>query len=256
MPRIFVTSPWVPTSISGNIYFPLIPSVLVRNGYIFLPKLLPVISNIGISGRIVKNGCTYMLGMSGFKVSPSDSPINSNAAGVEVQSAIKPKAPSHRFRLPNLRRVGEPAILTADIHPPFKSSLDAKLRSAAMEQWVTKNIPPSIYSDPACEFGTNLLFKYMFAEGMWGISQEHLLCLGKASDGGKARLTERLVDGWGEVGKLWVERAGITSRDSGEVVPDYLTVVIYWASGDGMVPFKGRGKSSLFTSNLLATLTG
>jgi hypothetical protein len=109
-----------------------------------------------------------------------------------------------------------------------------------MIQWITENVTRSVGSEPAQDFGTSLLFKYLLVEGMWGISQEHLLCLGRAKDGGMTRLTERLVSGWEEVGRLWNERKKMV--DSGDTVSDSLTVVLYWANGDGMIPLKGRGK--------------
>ena len=221
-PRIFISSPWVPTSISGNLLFSLIPTALVRNSHLLLPKLLPAVSSMEISGRVVKSGWKGILGMSGFDVSSSSS-----------------DSPTARRKL---REDSQRSLPTADIHPPFESQSVAKLTSPSMVQWVTENVPRSVGSEPAQDVGPSLLFKYLVAEDTWGMSQEHLLCLGRANDGGMARLTERLVRGWEEVGKLWNEKKEMMNSDSGDAVPDSLTVVLYWANGDGMVPLKGRGK--------------
>jgi len=226
-PRIFISSPWVPTSISRNLLFPLIPTALVRNSHLFLPKLLPAVSSMAMPGRGIKSGWKGMLGMSGFDVS-SDSPTARR----------------------KLREDSQRSLPTADIHPPFDSQLAAKLRSPSMIQWITENVTRSVGSEPAQDFGTSLLFKYLLVEGMWGISQEHLLCLGRAKDGGMTRLTERLVSGWEEVGRLWNERKKMV--DSGDTVSDSLTVVLYWANGDGMIPLKGRA----WLDNLISSQCG
>jgi hypothetical protein len=67
------------------------------------------------------------------------------------------------------------------------------------------------------------LFDYWFAEGLWGMRQEQLLYLGKGNDRGMKKLTERMVDGWEDVGKLWEARNGV-GEGEGE---DKLVVVIY-----------------------------
>ena len=148
---------------------------------------------------------------------------------------------SHTARR-KLQEDSQRSLPTADIQPPFQSQLVTKLTSPSMVQWVTENVPHSVGSEPAQDIGPSLLFKYLVAEDTWGMSQEHLLCLERANDGGMARLTERLVRGWEEVGKLWNEKKEMMNSDSGDAVPDSLTVVLYWANGDGMVLLKGRGK--------------
>ena len=165
-----------------------------------------------------------MLGMSGFDVS---SPTVSNAAGVK------------------LRAKSQRSVPTADIHPPFKSQLDAKLRGSEMVRWVTENIPRrSVGLVAAQDFGMGRLFDCWCAEGLWGMSQEQLLCLGRANGLGVERLIERLVGGWEEVGKLWEGRKRRIESTEDENIPDKLSVVLYWANGDGMIPLKGRGEST------------
>lgn len=106
-----------------------------------------------------------------------------------------------------------------------------------MDAWVAENIPRSSFSRPVKGLGVELLFGYMFKEGLWGMSQEQLLCLGRANDGGMAKLEERLRDGWREVGQKWID-LDPKYKTSG----DKLVVVVYWANGDGMIPLKGRGE--------------
>jgi hypothetical protein len=175
------------------------------------------------SSRVLKKGWKGMLGMSGFDMSLSNPLAVSNKAGLK------------------LREDSQRSLPTADIHPPFRSQSDMKLTNPRMVEWVTENIPRSVGSKPAKDFSLDLVFDYMVTEGLWGWSQELLLCLGRANDGGMARLTERLISEWKEVGNLWGKRKDRIVGYGVEDIPDKLTVVLYWANGDGMIPLKGRG---------------
>jgi hypothetical protein len=79
-----------------------------------------------------------------------------------------------------------------------------------------------------------LIGKYMWAEEQQGISQEHLLCLGKGVQG----------NGTAKVGsREWIERATrelkLTAQQGREDMK--LNVHVWWGSGDGMVPRNARG---------------
>jgi hypothetical protein len=48
-PRVFMTSAWVPVSVSGQMGLNLIPSVLVSNFHNFLPTFVPLVNSFGAS---------------------------------------------------------------------------------------------------------------------------------------------------------------------------------------------------------------
>jgi hypothetical protein len=48
-PRVFMTSAWVPVSVSGQMGLNLIPSVLVSNFHNFLPRFIPLVNGVGAS---------------------------------------------------------------------------------------------------------------------------------------------------------------------------------------------------------------
>lgn len=174
------------------------------------------------------NGMDTISGFSGFgKTEPTEA--------VSAEKDRKTRAQSER------------SYPTADIHPPYTRSSTTKLRSPEMVQWVSTNVPSSIGRSPDRDFAIDLLFSYLFEEGIWGMSQEQLLCLGRANDGGTKTLVERLQGGWNNVGQLWVDRRTRMMQEREGLVDETaptLTVVTYWASGDFMIPLKGRGQSA------------
>lgn len=173
------------------------------------------------------NGMTTISGYSGFGKDEPD----------EARSAEKDK----KIKQQSIR-----SYPTANIHLPYTMFSKTKLCSPGMIQWVFKNVPSSIGRSSDEDPAIDLLFSYLFQEGIWGVSQEQLLSLGRANDGGMKTLVERLQGGWKNVGELWLDTRArmLQERDSSEdQMEKTLTVVTYWASGDFMIPLKGRGKS-------------
>lgn len=128
---------------------------------------------------------------------------------------------------------------TADIHPPFEMQSEVLLTSPRMQDWIADNCAVK-GKKPNLDMGLELVFTYMMEEGCWGLSQEHSLCLGGGNPEGEKGQVKELQAGWVDVGSLWKAKIG----DGGKGVGKPLRVVNYWASGDGLIPLKGRGMFS------------
>jgi hypothetical protein len=120
---------------------------------------------------------------------------------------------------------GGVSLLSAMSAPPLPESEPKHVAVGAPQRRLLKHQYPETYK---------LLLQYMWAEEQQGISQEHLLCLGKGVKG----------EGTTQVGSREWMRATIESfrplPTDGERPVRYW-VRVYWGAEDAMVPQDARG---------------
>ncbi|KAF7981802.1 hypothetical protein HWV62_31905 [Athelia sp. TMB] len=209
---MFLSSPWIPASVSGHKFFPFIPASLATAGHHVIPRVIGSVNWLSSMTDGVGDSLKSVLAISGVSIGapPSGTP----------ESKRKLDKAAKKEREASLR-----AHPTADIHPPFAPQSAVFLTSPRMRAWIAEHMGAKVSG----ELGPELVFTYMSAEGFWGMSQEHALCLGGGVPDGEKGLVRALQAGWEGVGTAW---QGQGSTD--------LMVANYWASGDGMIPLKGR----------------
>ncbi|KZP05949.1 hypothetical protein FIBSPDRAFT_966832 [Athelia psychrophila] len=219
---IFLSSPWIPASVSGSRLFALVPASIATAGHLFIPKLLGSVNWLSGMSDGMGDSLKSVLAISGISVGAR--PV------VTEQDQRKLDKANKKERAKSIR-----AHPTADIHPPFELQAEVLLGSPRMGAWIAEHGTEK-GKKPNLDLGQELLFSYMMEEGCWGFSQEHSLCLGGGDPEGERGLVKALQGGWEDVGLTWKAKM----MEAGEGEGKALLVVNYWACEDGLIPLKGR----------------
>lgn len=202
--RVLLSSPFVPTHLSGNLALAMLPASLVR----LTPKVAPTLGNaLQWSSSLWRDALSWSRGMA---PSFSAEDAESTKAGAkrreeQIQEASRKKHPGARF------------------HPPYEThfdlALDANLASETLHPGTGQRL----------RSGQRLLFDYLHAEKCHkGVTQDFLLCLGKVR-GMSSSETEQWIEE--KLAKLSM----LCHDDKCE-----LDVIILWNHDDCIIPHKGR----------------
>ena len=239
-PRLILSSPWVPTSISRSNLL-LLPPRLVRLNTTITPGLTKAVGAMGTSmGMVSSTGKHWLHWSAGIAKVSSTPNIHARIEGQDQQEDTTSKEETNPFF--NVYGT-EPPISPVTLH-------GQKVRSEARRKWSHCHfLPPheshlrysfddrSFPPDSSCahpatgkpfhlnvQTGSQLLIDYMLSEGYTGVTEDFLLSLGHAPELPNTALEQLIKDG---IRSLAGSRKGAD-------------VTIVWASGDKLVPARGR----------------
>lgn len=242
-PKLLMTSPWVPVSISKSALGFLPPALIRLNSSLPLNKLAMTVQ--GSLGVLTATGKSWVSWSSGaMKLSASedirshtaDRPGNSNSPPGDEDDDInpflsvvgtEPPASPKTRQGQKIRSQARQRHPDAHFLPPHEThyKYSTSARAFPANQWREESHPSS--GRPfklTTELGTQILFEFMAAEGTKGITEDFLLSLGHA-DGLPSTTLEDLL------------RRGV---DCLVRSPGGAQVTCVWAEGDRLIPAKGR----------------
>lgn len=233
--RCVFSSPFIPTSLSSSLTLSLLPKSLVA----LSPKVLPVVSRgLGWSTGLGEDILNVSKGLVSWKDADIDPELTQKQQrqereklerkNRETRQRSKQKSPGARF------------------HPPYSSHLKHALNAWKQPNMRREDIPRHPKTNRPLKSGGDLLFDYFLEEGSTtGMTEDYLLCLGKAPNLDNEALTR------------WMLRGLETSfQASMKVSGKPAELVVVWGADDFMIPRKGREylDSVLRSSKIASTI--
>ncbi|TKY86845.1 hypothetical protein EX895_004132 [Sporisorium graminicola] len=229
--RCVFSSPFVPTSLSSSWTLSLLPKSLVA----LSPKVLPVVSRtLGWSTGLGEDILDISKGLVSWKEADIDPSLSAEQQRFERERLEKK---NHEKREASKRKNPH-----ARFHPPYASHLKLGLDAWKQPDLRPEDRPRHPKTNRPLKTGADLLFDYVIEEGsLEGMTQDYLLCLGKAPN-----LDNEALSRW------MLSRLQSSFKASTRLSGKAVELVVLWGGDDFMIPRKGRDylDSVLKSSNL------
>lgn len=217
--RCVFSSPFIPTNLSSSLTLSLLPKGLVA----LSPRVLPVVSRaLGWSTGFGED----ILSVSKGLVSWKEADLESNLSQEQQRHELQKLEQKNR----EMRKRSQQKNPQARFHPPYTSHLNHGLDAWKRPGKPQEDEPRHPKTNRKLTSGGDLLFDYFIEEGsIAGMTEDYLLCLGKATGFDNEELTRLVLRGL----EAAFCASKSTSRESAELV-------VLWGSEDFMIPRKGR----------------
>ncbi|SNX82179.1 uncharacterized protein MEPE_00885 [Melanopsichium pennsylvanicum] len=217
--RCVFSSPFIPTSLSSSTALSLLPKGLVA----LAPKVFPGVSrSLSWSTRLGED----ILSVSRGLVSWKDAEMNPGLS--QEQQKLEREKLKKKNR--EVRERSKQKCPKARFHPPYESHLKLALDAWKQPDLTSDDWPLHPKTNRRLKSGGDLLFDYFTEEGsIAGMTEDYLLCLGKAPNLDNQALTQKVLRGLERSFQASVSVSGKPAE-----------LVVLWGDADFIIPRKGR----------------